>query len=225
MSSLVVVTPGPTKTSSSIDGRSGRRPSGSTRAPIVTSLSTALPRPTTVAGADHGALAHVGLVADDRAVADHAPAHEHARRKTSRRRRSERRGRPRDAASGGQARRLAEQAPSSITAAVADHGAGVDHDVAADPTPSPSTTPSPRPGRAARSRRRQHGRATRRRDSSSDAAGLEHAHDAQAALAVGARRAALAHAVDEVLALEPQRLVVGDPRADQMSPERVMYSP
>src|SRR3954452_22211722 len=40
---------------------------------------------------------------------------------------------------------------------------------------------------------------------------LEHAHDPQAALAVRQRPATLAHAVDEVLALEAQRLVVGHP--------------
>src|SRR5919202_6415828 len=41
---------------------------------------------------------------------------------------------------------------------------------------------------------------------------LEHAHDAHAALAVGDRRAALAHAGQEVLALQAQRLVVGHAR-------------
>src|SRR3954470_15943707 len=38
---------------------------------------------------------------------------------------------------------------------------------------------------------------------------LEHAYDAQTALAVGQRPPPLAHARDEVLALEAQRLVVG----------------
>src|SRR5713226_548440 len=42
---------------------------------------------------------------------------------------------------------------------------------------------------------------------------LEHAHHPQAALAVGARRRAVAHARDEVLALGAQRLGVRDARA------------
>src|SRR5262249_11994970 len=39
---------------------------------------------------------------------------------------------------------------------------------------------------------------------------LEHAHHAQAAVGIRARGRARANALDEVLALEPQRLVVGD---------------
>src|SRR4051812_25253030 len=43
--------------------------------------------------------------------------------------------------------------------------------------------------------------------------GLEHPHDAQAAAPVRARRRAGAHTVEEVLALDPQRLAVGQARA------------
>src|SRR5205807_4003336 len=46
---------------------------------------------------------------------------------------------------------------------------------------------------------------------------FEHAHHAQAAVAVGARRPSGSDALDEVLALEPQRLDVGDPRAEDVS--------
>src|SRR4051794_24905873 len=49
---------------------------------------------------------------------------------------------------------------------------------------------------------------------------LEHAHDAQAALAVRQRPAALAHARDEVLALQPQRLVVRHPRRPDVARAR-----
>src|SRR5512133_3260005 len=49
---------------------------------------------------------------------------------------------------------------------------------------------------------------------------LEHPHHAQAALAVGARDRAVAHAVDEVAALQPQRLVVGDDRAPDVARAR-----
>src|SRR5215210_241070 len=77
-------------------------------------------------------------------------------------------------------------------------------------TPSPSRTPSPsiRPG--ARSDGRTllpPGRVELRLQP------RQHPHDAQPALPVGERRAALADALEEVLALDPQRLPVGDPRA------------
>src|SRR4051794_9166680 len=49
---------------------------------------------------------------------------------------------------------------------------------------------------------------------------LEDAHDAQAALAVRQRPAALAHARDEVLALQPQRLVVRHPRRPDVARAR-----
>src|SRR5215211_1322705 len=49
---------------------------------------------------------------------------------------------------------------------------------------------------------------------------LEHANHAQPALAVRARDRAIAHAVDEVEALEPQRLVVGDARAPDVARAR-----
>src|SRR4051794_4338400 len=76
--------------------------------------------------------------------------------------------------------------------------------------PSPSRTPSPssRPGA------RSEGctlRPSRRVEALLQP--LQHPHHAQAALAVGQRRAALAHALDEVLAFDPQRLAVRDPGA------------
>src|SRR4051794_14801895 len=77
-------------------------------------------------------------------------------------------------------------------------------------TPSPRRTPSPssRPGA------RSEGctlRPARRVQALLQP--LEHTYDAQAALAVGERRTALAHALDEVLAFDPQRLAVRDSRA------------
>src|SRR5664279_6533719 len=42
--------------------------------------------------------------------------------------------------------------------------------------------------------------------------GLEHAHDVEPVAPVGQRPAAVAHALDEVLDLEPERLVVGQVR-------------
>src|SRR3954454_19683335 len=76
--------------------------------------------------------------------------------------------------------------------------------------PSPSRTPSP----SSRAGARSEGctlRPPRRVEALLQP--FEHPHHAQAALAVGERRAALAHALDEVLALDPQRLAVRDPRA------------
>src|SRR3954447_4572432 len=81
-------------------------------------------------------------------------------------------------------------------------------------TPSPSRTPSPRSRPGARSEGctlRPSGRVEALLQA------LEHAHDAQPALAVGERSAALAHAFDEVLALDPQRLAVRDPRAPDVA--------
>src|SRR4051794_13103662 len=49
---------------------------------------------------------------------------------------------------------------------------------------------------------------------------FEDAHDAQAALAVGQRPAALAHARDEVLALQPQRLIVRHARRPDVARAR-----
>src|SRR6185295_44807 len=49
---------------------------------------------------------------------------------------------------------------------------------------------------------------------------LQHAHHPQAARAVRARRRAAAHALDEVAALEPQRLVVGHARAPDVARPR-----
>src|SRR5436305_10303788 len=75
-------------------------------------------------------------------------------------------------------------------------------------TPSPTVAPSPiaraaGPSGGADMRLRAPRRGQRVLE------GLEHAHDPQAAFAVGARRRAVAHAGDEVLALRPQRLGVG----------------
>ena len=54
---------------------------------------------------------------------------------------------------------------------------------------------------------------------------LEHAHDAQPALGPRARLLAVADALDEVAALDPQRLLVRDASGSTTSPERAMYSP
>src|SRR3954453_22997686 len=81
-------------------------------------------------------------------------------------------------------------------------------------TPSPSRTPSPRSrpgGRSEGCTLRPSGRGEALLQA------LEHAHDAQPALAVGERGAAFAHALDEVLALDPQRLAVRDPRAPHVA--------
>src|SRR5215210_2606924 len=75
-------------------------------------------------------------------------------------------------------------------------------------TPSPSRTPSPRSSPGARSEGCTL-RPPRRVEPLLQP--LEDAHHAHAALAVGERRAALAHALDEVLALDPQRLAARDP--------------
>src|SRR5467141_1733795 len=76
-------------------------------------------------------------------------------------------------------------------------------------TSSPTCTPSPMtgapgPSGAADMRLRAPGRLERVLQR------LQYAHHPQAALAVGARRRAVAHARDEVLALGAQRLGVGD---------------
>src|SRR5947208_14128420 len=79
-------------------------------------------------------------------------------------------------------------------------------------TSCPTSAPSPITGAAGPSGRADTGlRAPRRRQRVLQR--LEHAHDAQAALAVGTRRRAVAHAGDEVLALGPQRVGVVDLRA------------
>src|SRR4051795_6957033 len=77
-------------------------------------------------------------------------------------------------------------------------------------TPSPRRTPSPSSRPGARSEGRTLG-PSRRVEALLQP--LQDPHHAQPALAVRERRAALAHALDEVLALDPQRLAVGDPRA------------
>src|SRR3954449_5102610 len=81
-------------------------------------------------------------------------------------------------------------------------------------TPSPSRTPSPSTSPGARSDGRTrlspaHVEALLQR--------LEHPHDPQAAQPVRQRRAALADAVDEVLALDPQRLAVGYARTPDVA--------
>src|SRR6478736_6589204 len=75
--------------------------------------------------------------------------------------------------------------------------------------PPPRRRPPRRPCRA-RSPRRARGALAR---VERVLQGLEHAHDAQAALAVGAGTGPLADRADEVLALDAQRLDVRDPRA------------
>src|SRR5215210_17930 len=77
-------------------------------------------------------------------------------------------------------------------------------------TPSPSRTRSPRISPGARS---EGGTLLPPRRVEPRLEPFEHAHDPEPALAVGERRAALAHALDEVLALDPQGLAVRDPRA------------
>src|SRR3712207_4901637 len=77
-------------------------------------------------------------------------------------------------------------------------------------TSSPSWTPSPRtrPGARSDSRILVPSRLVQR-----SLQPLQHAHDAQPGVAVRARPAGLAQALDEVLALQPQRLAVADRRA------------
>src|SRR3954449_4407490 len=84
-------------------------------------------------------------------------------------------------------------------------------------TPSPSSTPSPRcrPGASGEG-------SSMRRDGAARALELalerlEDAHDAQAALAVGDRRPAGGHALEEGRGDEPQRLGVRDPRAPDVA--------
>src|SRR5205807_1826541 len=76
-------------------------------------------------------------------------------------------------------------------------------------TPSPSSSPAPRSD--GRSTRALLERALQR---------LEHPHDAHAGLDAGARLAALADAVDEVAALDAQRLLVRHARAPHVSGPR-----
>src|SRR2546421_11584341 len=79
-------------------------------------------------------------------------------------------------------------------------------------TSCPTSAPSPITGAAGPSGRADTGlRAPRRRQRVLQR--LEHAHDAQAALAVGTRRRAVAHARDEGRALGPQRVGGGALRA------------
>ena len=85
VSSLVVTTPGADE-HVLLDRRRARPGSSSTgpdaRAPIVTSLSTPQPRPITAPAPIRHALAHLRLVAHDRALAELAPRRRRPRRRT-----------------------------------------------------------------------------------------------------------------------------------------------
>ena len=184
------------------------------------------------------ALAHLRLVADDRTLARSAP-----RRRRPRPRRPTR---PRSSTSGSsgsrgavelraEARALAEHGAVLDLAAVADHGAAVDHDAtrrARASSPSSTSCPSISPG--ARSEgctqcfTRRAAAGSRRcgtPPASSERCSASSTRTARRPLAgAGARLAPVAHALDEVPALDPQRLLVRDLRAHHV-PERVMYSP